>query len=652
MARREPACERCRLSKLACDHQKPVCQRCQAGGDECIYRSAPFKRRRTDTPASTLIARQEYSSPFADTAARSSMPENHYPNPGFLGSLSSTALFSQVSPETHNGISTSRINDVSDPVEQECLPHNALATNGAMKMDNFFKQYSIQNLHLIVSFWRAKGVNLAAAEPFTDDCVESFVKSILGPRPLDATSLLRNSRSPLKVDMATTLDVYKSYFTGINVRWETLGIFVAAIISATTEIDFFPPLYTTNDEKHHFRRLALDLFDTVTEICLSLDCLHDLQLVLKYENFIAHSYVDGDQSYSSWQRLGDVISSTLALGYHEDIQPYHKIPDFLIRMRRSAFLRIYAADKNVAIFLGRPPRLSRRFCQFSIPLVVQRHWGVYNIGSKSDETVSCSRMSVYAYWSGLCASLKEEVLELFSQKHISADTTQPCDLLTRAETFWQELPDTFKLEGSLKYCKGSPFQRDSLLGMRLTYLHVLFLVRLVAQERMDEPDHDMTIIACKIFSLVVEAVICRDYLVNSGTGFLWKVVHYGLPASAILLLSLLQHQRSSTPFPVPKTQILRDLSILVVEIQGGALSNSKEPNFDLLSKAARTIEGFLDQEERVNKIDVGSTDLGNAEDFSLFGAAVDSDVWDFGMRFWDQLADHPSLVQPQGSTFQ
>lgn len=68
-----------------------------------------------------------------------------------------------------------------------------------------------------------------------------------------------------------------------------------------------------------------------------------------------------------WRRVGDVISSIMALGYHEDLSKKADTPVFLTELRKTAFARIYSLDKNSSLFLGRPPRLSKRFCHFQLP---------------------------------------------------------------------------------------------------------------------------------------------------------------------------------------------------------------------------------------------------------------------------------------------
>lgn len=93
----------------------------------------------------------------------------------------------------------------------------------------------------------------------------------------------------------------------------------------------------------------------------------------------------------------------------------------------------------------------------------------------------------------------------------------------RIEMQWQELPPNFKLSTCLRNCHASRFERDFLVGTRLDYLHTLFLLDLVASGRTTEPDRSLLVIAGEMLSLVVEAIILRHRLVNSGSSFIWKV---------------------------------------------------------------------------------------------------------------------------------
>jgi hypothetical protein len=97
------------------------------------------------------------------------------------------------------------------------------------------------------------------------------------------------------------------------------------------------------------------------------------------------------------------------------------------------------------------------------------------------------------------------------------------EIQRKAEEQWKALPNHFRLESSLKQCVGSPFERDFLAHVRLNHLHVLFLLRLLLLNTMTEPDIPIIETAGQMLALVVEAILLRDQLTNSGTGLIWKV---------------------------------------------------------------------------------------------------------------------------------
>jgi hypothetical protein len=154
----------------------------------------------------------------------------------------------------------------------------------------------------LIMFWLAKGANLALAEPFVNQCAQSvsqlFTYHDDNWHLVYARRLLQNSAQPLHFNDTSDLAGFSAQFLDHNSRWETLGIFFAAVSRATIDIAFFPSLYTTEQDQYTLRRLCTKLCDFALEISLSLDCLNDLQLIMQYENFIVHSYVDGDQSKS------------------------------------------------------------------------------------------------------------------------------------------------------------------------------------------------------------------------------------------------------------------------------------------------------------------------------------------------------------------
>ena len=87
-----------------------------------------------------------------------------------------------------------------------------------------------------------------------------------------------------------------------------------------------------------------------------------------------------------------------------------------MELRKTLFARAYSADKNVSIFLGRPSRMSKRFCYFQIPLCPTTSERSPLTGDQQAIHVwkpdACMSYEAEACWSALCASVKEEILEL------------------------------------------------------------------------------------------------------------------------------------------------------------------------------------------------------------------------------------------------
>lgn len=117
-----------------------------------------------------------------------------------------------------------------------------------------------------------------------------------------------------------------------------------------------------------------------------------------------------------WRRVGDVISSIMALGYHEDLSKKADTPMFLIELQKAAFARIYSLDKNSSLFLCCPLRLSRRFCHFQLPdsrLPLDCQFPMSNdLELYQWDPNSSMNYRADSRWSALCAFVKEDAIEL------------------------------------------------------------------------------------------------------------------------------------------------------------------------------------------------------------------------------------------------
>jgi hypothetical protein len=236
-----------------------------------------------------------------------------------------------------------------------------------------------------------------------------------------------------------------------------------------------------------------------------------------------------------------------AIGYHEDVEKTKPpIPTFLAELRKTAWATMYSADKNIALFLGRPPRMSKRFCHFQLPSPPKGSERIGNPRHIQGESPTSELDTPVSYragirWATICSSLKEDIMELLRDKQredfnskarfvkaSSSSTILPLtdrnsSIQKKAETEWENLPSNFRLKSSLKECSRYAFERDFLAGLRLDYLHTLFLLRLLFHDTLARPDPAILDISDQMLALVVEVILLRDQLVNSGTGLIWKV---------------------------------------------------------------------------------------------------------------------------------
>ena len=72
--------------------------------------------------------------------------------------------------------------------------------------------------------------------------------------------------------------------------------------------------------------------------------------------------------YMTWRRLGDLVSACIAKGLHTEIKVSHEIPFWMAELRKRTFAVAYNLNISISTFLGRPPRLARKFCVMQLPL--------------------------------------------------------------------------------------------------------------------------------------------------------------------------------------------------------------------------------------------------------------------------------------------
>jgi hypothetical protein len=127
--------------------------------------------------------------------------------------------------------------------------------------------------------------------------------------------------------------------------------------------------------------------------------------------------------------LNHASSALFADGLHETVKERQKLPFFIINLRQQIFARIYGSDISFAVFLGRPPRVSKRFCFTNMPLDVSEDT-YYMTGNDLDQElqqldragwniVGLINRSATIRWSMITSTILEDTLETLLGRGLS-----------------------------------------------------------------------------------------------------------------------------------------------------------------------------------------------------------------------------------------
>lgn len=258
------------------------------------------------SPAKSQISQQQPKDCPADVEIPEALTpgtSRKYPNPGYLGTSSHTAIFHHLPTEAYDDTIESTNGATLHSNSQFNLSMDEIDVSfGAQLLDKIDRCVPIQLHVTLVEAWLAMGVNMMLAGPFTKSCIQA-VKEVFENFSSNANeavsrskSLSINSCQQLATSQLRTFEEACAAFCFPNIRWETIGLFFTAVSRATIDLTEFQPLYDTKQKRQNTQRLAMRFADDCLNVALSLDNMNDLLLILQHENFVNHSHVDGDQS--------------------------------------------------------------------------------------------------------------------------------------------------------------------------------------------------------------------------------------------------------------------------------------------------------------------------------------------------------------------
>ncbi|CZT10242.1 hypothetical protein WAI453_009350 [Rhynchosporium graminicola] len=450
-------------------------------------------------------------------------------------------------------------------------------------------------LALANSFWNSSFAGSFRKEPRVTDDLEHV-----------STLLCKNAESALQE--FEDFDDWLASCSGQNFRWESLGSVYGALTTSILSLPERDAFFATQrGERRNRRDFAVEMKDCV-QACITLSNYMDLinvpMVALLTKNFVLQTVLSGDASLVVWRQLGDLVSSSTALGLHRQIDT-GRPPSYISETKKRLFTSIFCFDKGSALLTGRPPALSYRYTRFELPLdlseevLIQGGEVLQEAVAKLDENGWNQEGQIYSTTAtrahGMFSQVLNEVLELSLGDKDICTAENINYLMGRIQTIYSSLPSfyAFKLSDL-----GSPNCTDRMFWRRLC-LRLIMLEHRLLLERLAHKEgflsgQSMVDCAREMLELTVLLWVQRDRFTEHHHDYDWMLMCWGVPSSGVLIVELLKQVKAphSTKLVLPRSEIVQNLSLLI-----GFLEWIKPAagNYQLCGRMKLIIKKILDQ---------------------------------------------------------
>jgi hypothetical protein len=189
------------------------------------------------------------------------------------------------------------------------------------------------------------------------------------PSPQLISQVLESTSRPFNITQTLEARDFHILCSGENLRFEMIGTLLATAGRSLT-FGFAPDVFSDPANralKSQFVDELLRASTTCLFLCTMLATVNDLTIWLYYENYMFTTMMCGYAGPPSWRRVNELATQLYALGIHKASTSAH-VPVWLKETRLRIFCSSYNQDKSISTFVGRPPRISKRYTDISLPL--------------------------------------------------------------------------------------------------------------------------------------------------------------------------------------------------------------------------------------------------------------------------------------------
>ena len=284
-----------------------------------------------------------------------------------------------------------------------------------------------------------------------------------------------------------------------------------------------------------------------------------------------------------------------------EIQVDAKTPFWLSEMRKRTFAIAYCFDKDISGFLGRPPKLPRKYCSMQLPLDMRPETLTLPEGQLAEELDKLDEhgwntMNVFLATTQVrCALISnmitEDILEflLTSLPHEDEVVTAR-NIIRRLEASWETLPEFIRKRSMLRSSLADKYIPEAtILDFRYNY----FLLKRALVSKGHETNEELLRVSSEQLKTVLAMV--RGEYTNSqyACDIPWIMAKYALPPAGVLGVELLRQSQGITKPPpsFDRSDVVQDLSGLVAALKW--MVSRPQGNFEICDQARRVLQRIL-----------------------------------------------------------
>ncbi|TLD36025.1 AP-2 complex subunit beta [Venturia nashicola] len=420
--------------------------------------------------------------------------------------------------------------------------------------------------------------------------------------------LFKNTQTPLQYDGTITAKNWISLGTGQNIRWEVIGCIAAMVGLCMRTLDPSDTLF--KEFKVNRTKMSLHMMDVADEcvaFCRECETLDDMFLWLLMEKHPLTSTIKGQGSYIAYHQSGELNNAIVAKGLHVNIQADNDTPFFLSELRKRTFIQAYGSECSIASFLGRPPRLSYRYCNINLPLDLDDEQIVMEGAQLQEALASLDskgwskknrvlRTTLMRCWHGF-APRREDIIDLALGNYSTEEVLRhAAEIHEKTEALWASVPlhmqktryECSTKGGSAVECLHRNVIRQGTLANEL-------LLQRVLRRKASVPPDTLIATARAIFKDIISITARHDIARDFQLDMTYLLAAHGLRPAAIIAVELLK-QEQQVPYPqqprLPRSETVQDLSVFAARL--GAIDRA-DGTWGLCEQARKVITRILDK---------------------------------------------------------